>query len=213
MIMENVTDARIKILEEEVRQLQDDLQAERVKCARLESELDDLAFDNERMRGLLTAAGIEKLRVDPAVSDVMIETTEIPSESDGFELLEDGDSNFPQNPLTKIENACGGMNVICALFLDTNLPFYSTQGELIVCGGVDKTLRIYDVPCREREHAKGNISILVIAITLSAPILAIDVCGGLIACSLMDGGHAVVSCILHTTSFLFIHASCLVIRC
>lgn len=76
--------------------------------------------------------------------------------------------------------------------------------DAIVCGGVDKILRIYGSCPFQGGHCAENLGfedefksvskpILLRSYLLSAPILSIDTYGSYVACSLMDGSHAVVS--------------------
>ena len=80
----------------------------------------------------------------------------------------------------------------------------------IVCGGVDKTLRIYGFKLLHEDQSTEVLRsecslqsdfkpVLLGSYTLTAPILSIDTFGSYIACSLMDGGHAVVSVCIHIT--------------
>jgi hypothetical protein len=65
--------------------------------------------------------------------------------------------------------------------------------EAFVCGGVDKILRIYAPPPGTGWGLTPPL--LVRSYPFSAPILCVECNGPYIACSLMDGSHAVV-CIL-----------------
>ena len=62
--------------------------------------------------------------------------------------------------------------------------------EAFVCGGVDKTLRVYAPPPGTGWGLTPPL--LVRSYSFSAPILCVDCDGPYIACSLMDGSHAVV---------------------
>ena len=89
----------------------------------------------------------------------------------------------------------------------------------IVCGGVDKILRIYgsnllhegqstEVLRSECSLQSDSKPLILGSYTLTAPILSIDTFGSYIACSLMDGGHAVVSVCIHITeTFLTNHGN------
>ena len=62
--------------------------------------------------------------------------------------------------------------------------------EVIACAGVDKTVWIYESPSVTE---RNNTPLQVIKkYALSAPVLSMDSCAPYLACSLMDGGHAVV---------------------
>ena len=177
--------------EEEITWLREQLCKEREAKIKLDEELDLLAFDNDRLKGLVASAGIGQPAkpVGVATSATVIAATA----DDGLEeLLQEGDGRFADAVVTRIDNACGGMNALCVAFCPH--PTAATGSWALACGGVDKVLRVYSVPwlilpCPSSSDAPQ----LLLSHAFSAPILALDVCGSLVACGLMDGSHAVVS--------------------
>lgn len=109
-------------MEDEILQLRAQLDEQRIRCAALENELDDLAMDNDRLRKLLAANGVSsdfsKRNVTShslsASADTAAGTSD--ANSDWRELLVDGDNIFADTVLSKIDNSCGGMNVLCVNF-------------------------------------------------------------------------------------------------
>jgi WD40 repeat protein len=130
-----------------------------------------VAEENERLKDLLRSHGI-----DPFSG--ITESNEKKKIRDEVFSIEDGDGKYPCLPNLRIENASGTMNSL-------SVSYGSREGsvlDVILCGGVDKTLRVFDLqgePLRQLEF--------------SAPILAIDTSGSLVSCSLMDGGHVLVN--------------------
>ena len=84
--------------------------------------------------------------------------------------------------------------------------------EAFACGGADNTLTIYGTPPASSPLSHSNNDAdnegeaghtgprMLRSYGLSAPVLCLDSYGPYVACSLMDGGHAVVS--IHS----FIHS-------
>jgi hypothetical protein len=81
--------------------------------------------------------------------------------------------------------------MLLSSYLGSNSAVEETLYEAVVCGGVDKILRIYGSPKDLSEELSKPQ--LLSSYELSAPILCIDCIGSYVACSLMDGSHAVVS--------------------
>lgn len=107
-------------MEDEILQLRAQLDKQRIRCAVLENELDDLAMDNDRLRKLLAANGVSsdfsKRNVTSHSLSAAAETATSYANSDWRELLVDGDDIFADMVLSKIDNSCGGMNVLCVNF-------------------------------------------------------------------------------------------------
>jgi WD40 repeat protein len=190
-------------LEALVVTLKNELNEERRKRLELEGELDILALDNERLRGELQkmraiALSSPSSAVSPVAGEIVNSSDNANltpvlgevNDSDWQQLLTEGDKLYAKSLKTRIENACGGFNAIATCFCNVDA---SDPGSFsyIACGGVDKTLRIYE---------NGEATKALISIPCTAPILAMDACGHYLACSLMDGSHVVVS----------IHVSCCV---
>jgi hypothetical protein len=88
--------------------------------------------------------------------------------------------------------------------------------EAFACGGADNTLTIYGTPPASSPLSHGNNNAvnegeaghagprMLRSYGLSAPVLCLDSYGPYVACSLMDGGHAVVS--IHSFIHSFVHA-------
>lgn len=118
-------------MEEEILQLKDQLEKQRIRFATLEDQLDDLAIDNDRLRKLLAAGGSSNV-ASFTNSNVASQRTNVGagvlgnftpvsdhSKDGAFEyrdLLVEGDDDCPNAVLTKVQNACGGMNALCAAF-------------------------------------------------------------------------------------------------
>lgn len=200
-------------LEEEVVYLRAQLAKERAARFKLDEELDLLAFDNDRLRGLVRAipkAPAVAKTIETPGSIAVISPVSASNNPDVWpeELLVEGDGKYADAVVTRIDNACGGMNALCVAFCP--YPSVTDASPLVAnreaswavaCGGVDKTFRVYHVPLliagnattSNTAAASNSDNTLVLSHPLSAPILAMDVCGSLVACALMDGGHAVVS--------------------
>ena len=121
-------------MEDEIAQLKAELEVQKSRCARLEDELDDLAMDNDRLRKLVAAnggtstSGFTSRNVTSHSNNTgggLIgnfsegnENQEVSSDVnfDWRELLVDGDDNCIDRVHTKIDNAAGGMNVLCVAF-------------------------------------------------------------------------------------------------
>ena len=177
-------------LEEEVTWLREQLMKEREARLKLDEELDLLAFDNERLKGLLATSGTR-----PAVAPTISSGDNVAVDNGGLaDLLQEGDGRFADTVVTRIDNACGGMNALCVAFCPH--PTAATGSWAVACGGVDKVLRVYSVPWLTLPTSPSSSSSeaprLLLSHPLTAPVLALDVCGSLVACGLMDGGHAVV---------------------
>lgn len=176
-----------------IADLKKQLEAMTTKSESLEEECDLLAMENERLRTLCQqndinpdfSIGNEK---KTAVSNIEEE------EEEDFLVNAGGDDMYACSIGREIQNACGAGNALCVDYLHLSSSSSSSDtdteggcGEYVLCGGVDKTLRLYAL-------SSGT---LLYQHELSAPILAIDSVGALVACSMMDGSHAVVS--LHST--------------
>jgi hypothetical protein len=126
-------------MEDEISQLKDQLEKQRIRCETLEEQLDDLAIDNDRLRKLLAAGGSSNVAsftnsnvASFTNSNVASHRTNVGggvlgnftpvsdnSQNETFEcrdLLIEGDDNCPDAVLVKVQNACGGMNALCAAF-------------------------------------------------------------------------------------------------
>jgi hypothetical protein len=88
--------------------------------------------------------------------------------------------------------------------------------EAFACGGADNTLTIFGTPPASSPLSHGNNNAdnegeaghtgprMLRSYGLSAPVLCLDSYGPYVACSLMDGGHAVVS--IHLCMHACIHS-------
>lgn len=190
-------DANLKQLEEEVASLREKLEQERVYRLELEDERIFLLSENDRLQSIIDKSHCKSPMQNGKTSDKENLINQLNSSVDIV-----SNSKYACKNEIQIKDACGGKNVIAVAFCE--IPFYYASGEgnimndttrLILCGGVDATLSVYD--------ATGA---LLHKWTLSAPILTIDVSKvtGNIACGMMDGSHAVVSIIYY--SILLFHS-------
>ena len=131
-----------------------------------------MAEENERLKDLLRSHGIDPF------SGITENNERKKMRDDEVFIIEDGDGKYPSQPNLRIENASGKMNSLSVSYGSLD----GSDTNVIICGGVDKTLRVYDL---HGEPLKQ--------IEFSAPILAIDTYGSLVSCSLMDGGHTLVN--------------------
>lgn len=166
----------------------------------LEEECDLLAEENDRLRTLCQSHNIDP---DCAVEQEKVNEQQrgqqlTSSAGDGANIDEEeeflvnagGDGMYARSDGREVHNACGAGNALCVEYLHlATSPVADTDadtlghGEYVLCGGVDKTLRLYAL-------ATG---VLLFQQEFAAPILAIDSVNALVACSMMDGSHAVVS--------------------
>jgi hypothetical protein len=115
-----------------------------------------------------------------------------PTENAKESILVEGDGVFANKTHCQISNACGGLNALC-------VSYAVVSGiEVVVCGGVDKILRMYDMsnPESPREFFQHSYS---------APVLSVQ-ChsgNGLAACALMDRGFIDLVVVLLTLLFLW----------
>ncbi len=137
----------------------------------LEEECDLLAFDNDRLNGEL--AKLKAIIESNNWSDKKVTNTSL----DGLDvdIFVDGDNKYANTLNRKILDANGGKNVLSTCFL------IDGDVDILLSGGVDGVLNGY-----------GIDGIKLFSYVFAAPVLAIDVHGLTIACSLMDGGLAVV---------------------
>mmetsp|Transcript_6124 Transcript_6124/g.9241 ORF Transcript_6124/g.9241 Transcript_6124/m.9241 type:complete len:427 (-) Transcript_6124:31-1311(-) len=157
--------------EDRITELEEALKKEKKRYTDLEDEADLLACENERLRQLLTANGIDP---SGAPSTVVIENKAAAPVSEV--IIPEGDGRYASVNHLRIDNASNGLNVLCSAYCNLG------GGEVVACGGVDKSLRVYD----------AVTGLPVFQHEFSAPLLAMAVNGTLVACSMMDGGLAVV---------------------
>ncbi len=164
-------------LEEEITALRAALAHEKEERQKLDEECDLLAFDNDRLKDelarykALTPSSSSSHRNNTKKNDI--------TALGGDEVLEffvEGDGKYANSLKMKILDTNGGKNVLCAAFM------VDGDMDILLSGGVDGALNGFD-----------SSGVRLFSYILSAPVLAIDVNGLTIACSLMDGGHAVVS--------------------
>lgn len=163
-------------LEEEIVALRAALAHEKEERQKLDEECDLLAFENDRLKDelarykALTHSSSSSHSGNTKVNDTDAHGTEV------LEVFVEGDGKYANSLKAKILDANGGKNVLCAAFMvDGDI-------DILLSGGVDGALNGFD-----------SSGIRLFSYMLSAPVLAIDVNGLTIACSLMDGGSAVVS--------------------
>lgn len=142
---------------------------------KLEEECDLLAFDNDRLNGEVTRlkATVESYKAaNLSLNNLSLNDTET---TEGIGIFVEGDNKFANSLKLKILDANSGKNVICTTFL------VDGEDDILLTGGVDGALNGFN-----------SSGVRLFSYKLTAPVLAIDVHGLVIACSLMDGGHAVV---------------------
>jgi hypothetical protein len=126
-----------------------------------------VASENHRLLEILDIHGIDRISGNIKGSSVTVSSKSVPF------VIADGDGLFPSSKGRYVEKA-GEMNSLCVGYISSTL---------IVCGGVDKILRFYDLEAGSLIHTHP----------VSAPILALDYSNNLLSCALMDGGTLVVS--------------------
>jgi len=198
----------------EIVYLREQLATERAARIALDDELDLLAWDNDRLRNLVGAlpktlppVSVKSAATSVSTDSIVVDVVEeVP---DAF--LVEGNGKYANKVVTRINNACGGMNALCVAFCPLPMTTDHTHVEgswAMACGGVDKVFRVYSVPwlLATPNHSStvnnDNQNQLMLSCPLSAPILAMAVYGPLVACAMMDGGLAVVRIVLPCTMFI-----------
>lgn len=146
-----------------------------------------MALENERLKELLESHGIDPLSGSSNEIKSNNNTYNNSSSSGNNSIkskkvnenisFEQSDGRYPINTRLRIENASGQMNGLSVAYGS----FHENDLDAIICGSVDKVLRIYDLTGALRGQFE-----------FSAPILAIETYHTLISCTFMDGGHALV---------------------
>jgi WD40 repeat protein len=198
--MSEFTVEAFKKLQLEYNSLLASLKEERKKTSALEDECDLLAEHNCRLETELAALKVNQPvsstpSLSSGVGSLKRPDVDVNSLSLGDESTSIAAGIFVQESAMTISNAAGASNVLSVGILP--LPGRS----IAVCGGVDKTLRLFDL-------ASGDP---LAVYSFAAPVLAVDVfmspgvdtdydnsgdgqrLVGLVGCSMMDGSHAVVS--------------------
>lgn len=160
----------------DVAALQQALKEEIAKRIQLEDECDLLAVENVRLNEEVAQL---KSKLHGSIQHIVPLAGESDRVSTAVVWTSDGgDEDYPNTETMCIMNACNGKNVLSVSFC------YNGDDEIekIAAGGADNSLNIYDL-------TGSKISTYV----LSAPVLSIDSYGEYLACSLMDGAHAVVN--------------------
>lgn len=171
------------------------LKDEQRKNAALEEECDLLAEHNCRLE-----AEIVQLKKDKDTHIRVTVDRQQTTRLNGLSLADENSSMatgaFAQKAVMTIANAAGASNVLSVGLI----PFHN----VVVCGGVDKTLRLFDI------HSGGEP---IACYVFAAPVLAIDVFSppimkntsassdrvvALVGCSMMDGSHSIVTVRLST---------------
>ncbi len=153
----------------------------------LEEECDLLAFDNDRLNGEL--AKLKAIIESNNWSDKKVTNTSLDgTEGDPVDIFVDGDNKYANTLYRKILDANGGKNVLSTCFL------VDGSVDILLSGGVDGVLNGYSID-----------GIKLFSYVFAAPVLAIDVHGLTIACSLMDGGLAVVRTAELSMNYIYSH--------
>ena len=165
-----------------ITDLKKKLQKLEEKNMNLEEECDLLAMENERLRELCQKHNINPDHTGDSTKASGVFNLVNIDEGEEFLLNEGGDGLFANSIGRELKEACGAGNVLCVDYLRLSSGASDAAEDYILCGGVDKTLRLYSLITNE----------VLYHLELAAPILAIDSIGALVACSMMDGSHAVV---------------------
>lgn len=177
-------------MEEELARLRLEVEEERARRVELEDENDLLAMANVQLQNELAvfrkAGGGGSAGMSAAgfrASATVAGDDEVGSGNDGgVPLLGfDGDGRFANQAKCVIDNACGSMNVLSVSFC--NGCSSADAAEVVACGGTDNCVSVYDI------ETGAQIS----KFPLTAPVLMIDSFGCLLACSMMDGGVAIIN--------------------
>jgi hypothetical protein len=188
-----------------IADLKKQLEKMTAKYYSLEEECDLLAMENDRLRTLCTGNGVNpdfsvdrqtKSPVETGTGSSTSSSFGIAGNEDESEFLINagGDDMYARSVGREIQNACGAGNVLCVGYIRFPTDSICEPSEYVLCGGVDKVLRLYSL----------TTGALLYELELLAPILAIDTMGALVACSMMDGSHAVVnSDTLHPYLYLY----------
>jgi WD40 repeat protein len=177
--------ATMEELQREIERLKAQLEAERQAREKLEEECDLLAEDNERLRSIAptTAPPVPTTTVASAVAapvgGMSGESTSSTSAPE-LDVFVEGESDYAYHLLKSIPNASSGKNVLSTSIFVSNpsLDF----GDLVLCGGVDATLRAYDLMTGVERFKE----------TQTAPVLSIDCSLTHVACGNMDGSALVM---------------------
>lgn len=179
---------------EELCRLRLEVVEERARRVELEEENDLLALANVQLQNELAVfrkasggrgpAGLSAAGFRTSAAGVAGDDGEAGNNGNdgGVPLLGfDGDGRFANQAKCVIDNACGSMNVLSVSFC--NASSSADAAELVACGGTDNCVSVYDI------ETAAQVS----KFSLTAPILMLDSFGCLLACSMMDGGVALIN--------------------
>ncbi len=164
----------------------------------LDEECDLLAWEIERLKGEVHRLEQSNIKTHVSSAASAAAAAGPASAVTAAEIFfREGDGKYPSTLAKTFSDACGGKNVIATAFCDTSkLP--SVPGldsyDLLLCGGVDAMLYGYIYQSNgSHDSAAGTGDRTLFQIAMNSPILSIDTCGPLVACSAMDGSHMIVS--------------------
>jgi len=168
---------------QEIERLKAELAAEREKNAALEEECDLLAMENERLRnGPNKNTGRSRNYPPPPPSESSASSASPSAVSFeptySTEVMIDSNQPYPNTVKRKIANASDGKNVISTTF------FYDAEMgyNLVFSGGVDSTIRGYDV----------STGVQLYSHRVQAPVLVLAACPPYLAAGMMDGSLVVI---------------------
>ena len=168
----------VRSSQDEVARLQGALDEERAKIVALEDENDVLAEANVLLERELAALRLELASMKSS-QPIGVAASPQPPPPPLAELRFDGcNGGYASEIKLRIENACGGMNVLSLSFCRGT----EENEELLACGGTDNAVSVYKL--------SGE---LVGRVPLSAPVLKLCAFDSFVAASLMDGGVAVIN--------------------
>lgn len=148
--------------------------------AKLEEECDLLAEENCRLREEI--AQLRAMLPQSSESDHRPVSIAVEGESSPLPIARmEGDRLYANKASRQIFHACGDKNVLSVSFMSE--PQASSNRDIVVCGGVDGKLSLYD----------SESLALLQQFTVGAPVLMISIRDLYIAASMMDGSVAIVS--------------------
>ena len=153
----------------EIEILSAELESEKHQRIKLEEECDLLAMDNMRLREELQRMKIS--HPDPKKSD---------QHGLILNVFTDGDGLYANYSTNHIYQATSDKNVLSVGIITSD---EGSNADIIVCGGVDNQLTLYDY----------QSCVKIGFVETLGPVLFIDIFQSYIAASMMDGSHIIVS--------------------
>jgi len=185
-IMSEFSEEAFKQLQLDYNFVLSSLKDEQKKSESLEEECDMLAVHNCRLE-----AEIAELKKLKETRNITVDSNKsVTAAVEKLSLDNRGSSSVSAGPFVQesamvIANAAGASNVLSVGLIPSH--------NITLCGGVDKTLRMYDLASGEA-RSYYQFAAPVLAIDVFTPVgLAAANAVALVGCSMMDGSHAVVT--------------------